>query len=236
MPTRAASPASSRPAAGSSRTPSRAPAGAGGRKAGGGKAGGGNAGGTSYDDAALLPLLEALVAVRDGNFRQRLRPQPGLLGEIAGVVNELVEHNAHVAGELARVRRLVGREGRLGERLEVGTLKGSWAESVEAANFLVEDLVRPTVEVGRVIAAVAEGDLSPRIELRGGDAALRGEFLRVGRTVNSMVDQLELFTSEVTRVAREVGTEGKLGGQARVRGVSGSWKDLTDSVNSMATG
>ncbi|AXG53411.1 two-component system sensor kinase [Streptomyces lincolnensis] len=134
---------------------------------------------------------------------------------------------------------MVGREGKLTERLETGACEGSWATAIDNSNALVDDLVRPVSEVGRVLSAVAEGDLSPRMELRtqavdGTGHPLRGEFLKVGRTVNNLVDQLSTFTDEVTRVASEVGTEGKLGGQARVRGMSGSWKDLTESVNTMA--
>jgi HAMP domain-containing protein len=161
------------------------------------------------------------------------------MAEISAVFNEVADRQMHVTGELSRVRRVVGREGKLSERLEAGATEGAWAAAIEAANALVDDLARPVSEVGRVLSAVAEGDLEQRMDLRweGADGAarpLRGEFLKVARTVNNLVDQLSLFASEVTRVAVEVGTEGILGGQAQVRGVSGSWKDLTDSVNTMA--
>ncbi|WP_189310306.1 HAMP domain-containing protein [Streptomyces brasiliensis] len=195
---------------------------------------------TVVDTAALNRLLVALVAMRDGNFRKRLTVSgDGVMSEIAAVFNEVADRNLHLTGELSRVRRTVGREGKLTERLETGAFEGSWAAAIEASNALVDDLVRPVSEVGRVLTAVAEGDLSPRMELRtqapdGTGHPLRGEFLRVGRTVNNLVDQLSTFTDEVTRVASEVGTQGKLGGQARVRGMSGSWKDLTESVNTMA--
>ncbi|MFF0300379.1 HAMP domain-containing protein [Streptomyces sp. NPDC004562] len=195
---------------------------------------------TAVDTAALNRLLAALVSMRDGNFRKRLTVSgDGVMSEIAAVFNEVADRNLHLTGELARVRRMVGREGKLTERLETGACEGSWAAAVDNSNALVDDLVRPVSEVGRVLSAVAEGDLSPRMELRtqatdGTGHPLRGEFLKVGRTVNNLVDQLSTFTDEVTRVASEVGTEGKLGGQARVRGMSGSWKDLTDSVNTMA--
>ncbi|MGV9564606.1 HAMP domain-containing protein [Streptomyces sp. NPDC003480] len=195
---------------------------------------------TAVDTAALNRLLAALVSMRDGNFRKRLTVSgDGVMAEIAAVFNEVADRNLHLTGELARVRRVVGREGKLTERLETGACEGSWASAIDASNALVEDLVRPVSEVSRVLSAVAEGDLSPRMELRtpgqdGTGHPLRGEFLKVGRTVNNLVDQLSTFTDEVTRVASEVGTEGKLGGQARVRGMSGSWKDLTDSVNTMA--
>ncbi|MDQ1035809.1 HAMP domain-containing protein/signal transduction histidine kinase/ActR/RegA family two-component response regulator [Streptomyces sp. V3I8] len=195
---------------------------------------------TEVDTAALNKLLAALVSMRDGNFRKRLTVSgDGVMSEIAAVFNEVGDRNLQLTGELSRVRRMVGREGKLTERLETGACEGSWAAAIDASNALVDDLVRPVSEVGRVLSAVAEGDLSPRMELRaqaadGNGHPLRGEFLKVGRTVNNLVDQLSTFTDEVTRVASEVGTEGKLGGQARVRGMSGSWKDLTDSVNTMA--
>ncbi|MFD7445520.1 HAMP domain-containing protein [Streptomyces sp. NPDC059909] len=197
---------------------------------------------TAVDTAALNRLLSALVAMRDGNFRKRLTVSgDGVMAEIAAVFNEVADRNLHLTGELARVRRVVGREGKLTERLEPGACEGSWAAAIDASNALVDDLARPVSEVGRVLSAVAEGDLQQRMELRShgseGDGSvrpLRGEFLKVARTVNNLVDQLSAFTDEVTRVALEVGTEGKLGGQAQVRGMSGSWKDLTDSVNTMA--
>ncbi|MFF3850414.1 HAMP domain-containing protein [Streptomyces sp. NPDC002328] len=195
---------------------------------------------TEVDTAALHRLLAALVSMRDGNFRKRLTVSgDGVMSEISAVFNEVADRNLHLTGELSRVRRVVGREGKLTERLETGACEGSWATAVDNSNALVDDLVRPVSEVGRVLSAVAEGDLSPRMELRahtpeGAGHPLRGEFLKVGRTVNNLVDQLSTFTDEVTRVASEVGTEGKLGGQAQVRGMSGSWKDLTESVNTMA--
>ncbi|MFD1833130.1 HAMP domain-containing protein [Streptomyces desertarenae] len=193
------------------------------------------------DAAAVNRLLTALEAMRDGNFRKRLTVTgDGPMAEIAAVYNEVADRNLHLTSELARVRRVVGRDGKLTERLETGACEGAWAAAIDASNALVDDLVRPVSEVGRVLSAVAEGDLEQRMDLRvhgpnGTTQALRGEFLKVGRTVNGLVDQLSTFTDEVTRVASEVGTEGKLGGQARVRGMSGSWKDLTDSVNTMAS-
>ncbi|MFE3933465.1 HAMP domain-containing protein [Streptomyces goshikiensis] len=195
---------------------------------------------TEVDTAALDRLLAALVSMRDGNFRKRLTVSgDGVMAEIAAVYNEVGDRNLHLTGELSRVRRMVGREGKLSERLETGACEGSWAAAIDASNQLVDDLARPVSEVGRVLSAVAEGDLDQRMDLRtqtadGAGHPLRGEFLKVGRTVNNLVDQLSAFTDEVTRVALEVGTEGKLGGQAQVRGMSGSWKDLTDSVNTMA--
>src|SRR5205814_3492623 len=129
----------------------------------------------------------------------------------------------------------IGREGRLTERMTVGTARGAWSTSVDSVNSLIDDLVRPTTEVARVLVAVAEGDLSQKMALKIEGQPVKGEFLRIGTVVNAMVDQLRSFADEVTRVAREVGTEGKLGGQAKVKGVSGTWKDLTDNVNFMAS-
>ncbi|WP_019547234.1 HAMP domain-containing protein [Streptomyces sulphureus] len=191
--------------------------------------------------AALDKLLTALTAMRDGNFKKRLTVTgDGPLAEISALYNEVADRNLHLASELTRVRRVVGRDGKLTERLQPGASEGSWAASVEAANALVDDLAWPVSETGRVLSAVADGDLEQRMELRtpAGETnghPLRGEFLKVGRTVNGLVDQLDLFADEVTRVVNEVGTQGKLGGQARVRGVSGAWKDLTDAVNLMAS-
>ncbi|HEX5497458.1 MAG TPA: HAMP domain-containing protein, partial [Mycobacteriales bacterium] len=187
-------------------------------------------------DSDLGELLDALRAARDGEFRARMRTdRGGALAEVAAAFNELMERNLHLTGELERARRVVGRDGRLAQRLDPGVGTGAWRAAVDAANSLLDDLVRPTTEVGRVLSAVAGGDLSHKIDLKSGDRPPRGEFLRVARTVNGLVDRLSAFTTEVTRVAREVGIEGNLGEQARVRGVSGSWKDLADSVNLMAS-
>ncbi|MFG2645483.1 HAMP domain-containing protein [Streptomyces sp. NPDC048370] len=190
------------------------------------------------DAAAMDRLLSALVSMRDGNFRKRLTVSgDGVMAEISAVFNEVADRQMQLTGELSRVRRTVGREGKLSERLEAGPSEGAWLAAIEAANALVDDMTRPVSEVGRVLSAVAEGDLGQRMDLRSEGPEgrpLRGEFLKVARTVNNLVDQLSAFTDEVTRVALEVGTEGILGGQAQVRGMSGSWKDLTDSVNTMA--
>src|SRR6201999_4064307 len=126
-------------------------------------------------------------------------------------------------------------EGRMTERAVLPDADGAWATSIDSVNALIDDLVRPTTEVARVIVAVAEGDLSQKMALKIGGQPVKGEFLRIGTTVNTMVDQLSAFADEVTRVAREVGTDGKLGGQAEVPGVAGTWKDLTESVNFMAS-
>jgi HAMP domain-containing protein len=140
-----------------------------------------------------------------------------------------------MADEIVRVGRIVGREGRMTERAHLKNATGLWATSNDSINQLIEDLARPTTEVARVITAVAEGDLAQRWRWKLRGTPVKGEFLRIGTTVNTMVDQLSTFAGEVTRVAREVGTEGILGGQAEVKGVSGTWKDLTDNVNFMAS-
>ncbi len=183
----------------------------------------------------LRQLADALGQVRDGNFRVRLPRGAGLAGEVADAFNDVVSIEERRSKELLRISRVVGREGRMTERLDEETFDGSWAESARAVNNLIDDLGRPTTEIARVIVAVAEGDLSQHMSLDLEGRPLRGEFLTIGRTVNKMVGQLSSFADEVTRVAREVGTEGKLGGQADVRGVSGTWRDLTDNVNIMAS-
>ena len=184
------------------------------------------------DAADLLAALNALCA---GDFGVRLKPRDGVLGQVVDRVNALATLNERRTRELVRASRVIGREGRMTERLDEVGADGDWSTGAAAVNSLIDDLVRPTTEVARVIAAVAEGDLSQQMALEIAGQPVKGEFLRIGTTVNTMVDQLSSFADEVTRVAREVGTEGKLGGQAQVRGVSGVWRDLTESVNSMAS-
>jgi HAMP domain-containing protein/signal transduction histidine kinase/DNA-binding response OmpR family regulator len=183
----------------------------------------------------LQELLEALRSARDGEMGVRLSAQKtGVMGDVAKAFNSLAERREGLTNELSRVSRVIGREGRLTERAQVKNAKGTWAESIGSVNSMIDDLVRPTIEVSRVLDAVAEGDLSQKMSLKIEGQPVRGEFLRIGKTVNTMLDQLSSFASEVTRVAREVGTEGILGGQARVKDVSGIWRDLTDNVNFMA--
>ncbi|MEV4654855.1 HAMP domain-containing protein, partial [Micromonospora sp. NPDC049301] len=189
----------------------------------------------SDHEALLGELTEALRRVRRGDLKVRLPRRAGKGGEVADAFNEVVSLQERQYLDLRRISRIVGRDGRLTERLDDEGLDGSWAEGQRAINSLIDDLGRPTTEIARVIVAVADGDLSQQMALEIDGRPLRGEYLRIGRTVNTMVDQLSSFSNEVTRVAREVGTEGKLGGQADVRGVAGTWKDLTDSVNTMAS-
>ena len=179
-------------------------------------------------------LLGALRALRNGDFRVRLpEGQAGIAGAVAETFNDIVELNQRTAQELRRISRAIGREGRISHRVSIDPA-GSWARNEASVNQLVFDLTAPMMEVSRVLDAVARGDLSQRMAMEIDGQPLKGEYKRLADTINTMVDQLNAFASEVTRVAREVGTEGKLGGQADVRGVGGTWKDLTDSVNQLA--
>src|SRR6266540_2074121 len=185
------------------------------------------------DSAALLGALQAL---KKGDFSVRLALNwIRMAGKVADTVNDLAEMNERMASELERLSRVVGKQGQITQRAAASGMTGCWEESIASVNSLIDDLVYPTHETSRVIGAVAKGDLSQSMVLETNGRPLEGEFLRTAMIVNSMVDQLGSFASEVTRVVREVGTEGKLGGQAKVEGVSGTWKDLTDSVNFMAS-
>ena len=186
--------------------------------------------------ADLQPLLDALRSGVRGETGVRLDARKrGLVGQLNKAFNELAQTRERTTDEIVRVATAIGREGRLTDRAELKRAQGTWGTSLSTVNAIIDDLSRPTLEVARVIDAVAEGDLSQKMQLKIEGRAVKGEFLRIGTTVNSMVEQLSSFADEVTRVAREVGTEGKLGGQAQVKGVSGTWKDLTDNVNGMAT-
>src|SRR3954469_25663225 len=186
-------------------------------------------------DLDLKRLLRALQSVRDGDFRVRLAPdQTGLGGKIADAFNEMVSANQRMASELERVGQMVGKEGKTRIRVSSERRTGAWGEMESSVNTLIDDLLWPTAEVTRTITAVAKGDLTQSMRLEADGRPLKGEFLRSATVVNEMITQMGGFTSEVTRVAREVGTEGKLGGQAQVSGASGVWKDLTDNVNQMA--
>src|SRR6201747_3081967 len=184
---------------------------------------------------ALARVEQALRAAAGGDFSVRLPARRrDAIGALEAAYNQLAARNAALEAELVRVGQIIGREGRMTERARLQGAEGAWGRTIDSVNGLIDDLVRPTTEVARVIVAVAEGDLSQKMALKIGGQPLKGEFLRIGTTVNTMVDQLSAFADEVTSVAREVGTEGKLGGQAAVPGVAGTWKDLTESVNSMA--
>jgi HAMP domain-containing protein/CheY-like chemotaxis protein/signal transduction histidine kinase len=183
----------------------------------------------------LQELLQALRAMRSGDFSVRMGVEhEGLLGKIADTFNDIVASNERMAQQLERVGQVVGREGKTRHRVKFGLASGAWGEMEGSVNTLIDDLLWPTKEVATAVAAVAQGDLLKTVRLEVDGRPLKGEFLEAATIVNTMIKQLSVFTSEVTRVAREVGTEGKLGGQAQVREVTGVWKDLTESVNSMA--
>jgi HAMP domain-containing protein/signal transduction histidine kinase len=181
-------------------------------------------------------LLAALMAFKRGDFSARL-PEDwiGVPGKIADTFNAVIETNQRMTRELERIVHVVGKEGRISQRASLGEVSNCWADAIQCINVLIGDLVQPTSETARVIGAVAKGDLSQTMATEIEGRPLKGEFLHTAKTVNAMVGQLGAFASEVTRVAREVGTEGKLGGQAKVKGVAGTWKDLTDNVNLMAS-
>jgi HAMP domain-containing protein/CheY-like chemotaxis protein/signal transduction histidine kinase len=187
------------------------------------------------EELDLRLLLQTLMALKKGDFTARMPSDwTGMAGKIADTLNDIIETKEKIVTSVKDVSRVVGREGRLTQRATVPEVTGGWATIISSVNTLIDDLVRPTTEMARVIGAVAKGDLSQTMALEVDGHPLKGQYLRAAMTANTMVEQLASFSSEVTRVAREVGTEGKLGGQAQVKGVAGTWKDLTDSVNSMA--
>src|SRR5262252_2630489 len=181
-------------------------------------------------DPRLQQLLAGLTAVRGGDFSTRLPPSPDpLIDEIATVFNAMTDQLALVTSEVTRVAREVGTEGKLGGQAEVPGLAGTWKDLTDSVNSMAGNLTGQVRDIARVATAVAKGDLGQKITVD-----VKGEMLELKDTLNTMVDELSAFADEATRVAREVGTEGRLGGQARVPGAGGTWRDLTDSVNSMA--
>src|SRR5499433_2898 len=181
-------------------------------------------------------ILKVLTAFRKGDFSVRLAFEgSGVDGKIADALNEVIDISERMCREFGRISNAVGKQGRIDQRADIGNHGGDWATCVDSINTLIGDVVQPSTEVARVIGAVAKGDLSQNMPLEVEGRALKGEFLRTARVVNTMVGRLNSFASEVTRVAREVGSEGELGGQAEVKGVAGTWRDLTESVNSMAS-
>ncbi|MTH16536.1 HAMP domain-containing protein [Flavobacterium sp. LC2016-01] len=181
-------------------------------------------------------FLKILLKVKNGNFSQRFpTDQDGTKRAICDTLNEIIDLNERMVFEFQKVGKSIGKQGKLTNRVVLDGARGSWSSCVDSVNTLISDLVHPTIEIAHVITSVAKGNLSQEMPLSIEGNPLQGEFLRIAKEVNGMVKQLNLFSMEVTRVAREVGTEGKLGGQAKVRGVGGVWKDLTDSVNKMAS-
>ena len=185
-------------------------------------------------DLELGDLRDALRALKAGDFSARILPgERRVTKEVATAFNEVAAMLDGTSVEFVRVSKVVGRDGEMMERAQLKGAQGGWSSQVESFNALIGDLVRPSTEVARVIIAVAAGDLSQKMALEIEGKPVRGEFLRISTSVNTMVDQLRSFASEVTRVAKEVGTEGKLGGQAEVK-MSGTWRDLTENVNLLA--
>jgi len=181
-------------------------------------------------------LLSVLTEVRSGNFSVRMPiDQVGISGKICDTLNEIISLNEKMTQEFTRASNVIGKAGKLNHRIDVPAARGGWSTGIDSLNMLISDLVHPTIEIAGVISSVAKGNLSQEMPMKIGDHVLQGEFARIAKEVNDMVKQLNLFSMEVTRVALEVGTEGKLGGQAKVKGVAGVWKDLTDSVNQMAS-
>jgi HAMP domain-containing protein len=181
-------------------------------------------------------LLRVLTEVKNGNFSSRMPfDQIGLSGKICDTLNEIITMNETMMVEFTRAGQIIGKQGKLNQRIEVPASKGGWSTGVDSLNVLISDLVHPTIQIANVISSVAKGNLSQQMSLEIGGHTLQGEFAQIAKEVNDMVKQLNLFSMEVTRVAREVGSEGKLGGQAKVKGVAGVWKDLTDSVNTMGS-
>src|SRR5437867_9953137 len=184
---------------------------------------------TNGSELDTRQLLSALMAFKRGDFSARLPEDwTGVAGKIADTFNDVIRTNQRMAQELERIVRVVGKEGRITQRAALSEVSESWSDAIGCINVLIEDLLRPTSEMARVIGAVAKGNLSETVATEIEGRPLKGEFLRTAKTVNAMVEQLGAFASEVTRVAREVGTEGKLGGQAKVKGVAGTWKDLRE--------
>jgi HAMP domain-containing protein/CheY-like chemotaxis protein len=196
----------------------------------------GSDGYSEIESSELAIILQTLLSVRNGDFSVRLPVVwTGLTSRIADTFNDIVSANQHMALELKRLGQTLGKEGKIRERVRFNIPQGAWGEMEGSVNTLTEDLLRPITEVTRAIAAVAQGNLTQTVRMEVDNRPLEGEFLRSANIVNTMIQQLGVFTAEVTRVAREVGTDGKLGGQAVVPGVAGTWKDLTDSVNLMAS-
>ncbi|CAM3621767.1 HAMP domain-containing protein [Nocardiopsis rhodophaea] len=192
--------------------------------------------GAVASEAQMDELLAALYSMRDGDFSVRLSFGEGAKsGELASVFNQVLDHCEQLSSELQRLGTVVNSEGRLTERISVSPARGAWGKSIRALNQVLDEVSGPVTDVARILDSVADGDLSQRVGLETRHGELHGDLLRLATSVNRMADQMQGFTNEVTRVAREVGTEGKLGGSAKVEGVSGAWRDVTESVNQMAS-
>src|SRR6185437_8432750 len=180
--------------------------------------------------AQVRNIAAVTTAVANGDLSKKITVDvKGEILELKNTINTMVDQLNAFASEVTRVAREVGSEGKLGGQATVAGVSGTWKDLTDSVNFMASNLTSQVRNIAEVTTAVANGDLSKKITV-----PVRGEILELKNTINTMVDQLNAFASEVTRVAREVGSEGKLGGQADVKGVSGTWKDLTDSVNTMA--
>src|SRR5438874_119868 len=178
----------------------------------------------------LRDVSKVATAIATGDLTQKMTVDvKGEILQIKNVINTMVDQISSFAAEVTRVAREVGTEGELGGQAEVKGVAGTWKDLTDSVNSMAGNLTAQVRNIAAVTTAVANGDLSKKITV-----PVKGEMLELKNTINTMVDQLNSFASEVTRVAREVGTEGKLGGQADVKGVAGTWKDLTDNVNFMA--
>src|SRR6476646_8260708 len=180
--------------------------------------------------AQVRNIADVSTAIANGDLSKKITVDVrGEILELKDTINTRVDQLNAFAGEVTRVAREVGTEGKLGGQAMVPGVAGTWKDLTDNVNFMASNLTGQVRNIAEVATAIARGDLSKKITV-----TVSGEILQLKETVNTMVDQLNAFASEVTRVAREVGTEGRLGGQANVLGVAGTWKDLTDSVNSMA--
>src|SRR5580698_4443937 len=189
----------------------------------------------NVDSLDLRELLRVLSLVKNGKLDTRMPvTQAGINGRICEVLNDIIDMNERLVAEISEAEKTIGKRGNLSKRIELTDARGDWAEGVNSLNNLISDLTSPTLEIAGMINSVANGDLSKHIPLEISGHPLKGEFLRIAKESNQMLSKLQLFSMEVTRVARQVGSEGKLGEQAKIKGVAGVWAELTDSVNQMA--
>src|ERR1700759_701796 len=187
------------------------------------------------DALDLRELLRVLSLVKNGRLNTRMPVrQAGINGRICEVLNDIIDMNERLVAEISEAEKIIGKKGNLSKRIELPDARGDWASGVSSLNNLISDLTSPTLEIAGMINSVANGDLSKQIPLEISGHPLKGEFLRIAKESNQMLSKLRLFSMEVTRVARQVGSEGKLGEQAKIKGVAGVWAELTDSVNQMA--
>ncbi|HVW16007.1 MAG TPA: HAMP domain-containing protein [Mucilaginibacter sp.] len=191
--------------------------------------------GQDGDPLDLKELLRVLSLVKNGRLNTRMPVrQAGINGRICEVLNDIIDMNERLVAEISQAEKTIGKKGDLAKRIELADARGDWAAGVSSLNNLISDLTSPTLEIAGMINSVANGDLSKQIPLEISGHPLKGEFLRIAKESNQMLSKLRLFSMEVTRVARQVGSEGKLGEQAKIKGVAGVWAELTDSVNQMA--